>query len=71
MFHIDFRGCLTLSLDDIWPDGNAPEHPTAQDVIEVMKASGSKTQMMQEWSLDDDLVVGVCSEDGNDRSSWS
>jgi len=69
-FHIDFNGCLTLDVAEVWPDGDAPEHPTALDVINAMKATGNKARLLGEWNLDDDLIIAVCSDDGSDRASW-
>jgi len=46
-----------LELDEIWPDGDAPEDPTAEDVVEVMRDYGSS--LIRDWSLDDGLEIYI------------
>jgi hypothetical protein len=51
-----------LSIDDIWPDGDAPENPTAEDVIEAMREYGSPRTVACEWDLLDELTIHVGSK---------
>lgn len=61
---------LSLTADQIWPDGDWPENPTAKDVLEVMKNDASTpARLLSEWNLDDDIdmdvVVGTTSTHWN------
>jgi len=69
-FYIDFNGSFELDEDEIWPDGDAPPQPTAADVIKAMKQCGSKAGLIDEWSFADDLIIGICTADGDDRANW-
>lgn len=50
-FHIEWGGEADLSITEIWPDGNAPENPTREDVIAEMQKSGSASRLCSEWNL--------------------
>lgn len=57
---------FTLTVDQVWPDGDWPENPTAEDVLEVMKSDASTpARLLSEWDLDYglgmDVVVGTTS----------
>lgn len=69
-FFITFSGGTMVRLDEVWPDGDAPESPTSADVIEVMKKSGSKPDLLYDWSLADDLEITVDQGVGPDSASW-
>lgn len=51
-FHIEWGGEADLTVDEVWPDGDAPEHPAADDVIAVMRKSGSVSRLVGDWNLD-------------------
>lgn len=43
---------VTLSVDEVWPNGDAPENPTAQDVVNAMRESGGYPgAVMTDWGL--------------------
>lgn len=50
---------VELGVDEIWPNGDAPENPTPDDVIEVMKETHRAHPMTvtHEWRLIDTLYV--------------
>jgi hypothetical protein len=56
VFDIEWGGEASLSVQEIWPDGDAPENPTRDDVIAVMQKSGSLRRLLCDWNLD---VEGV------------
>jgi hypothetical protein len=58
-FDFDLSGYARLSVDDIWPDGDAPEDPTVADVEELIKKCGGKYRVIRDWDLDDDLDLTV------------
>ncbi len=51
----------TLSIEDIWPDGDAPENPTAADVKTFMESCGTKRWVLDDWGLLDDVTVNAYS----------
>jgi len=50
-FHIEWGGEAMLSVDEVWPDGDAPGNPTSEDVIAVMQKSRSVARLCNEWNL--------------------
>jgi hypothetical protein len=55
-FILVFPECA-LSVGDIWPDNDAPDNPTAQDVIGQMRKCGSVVRVIREWNLIDSFEV--------------
>ncbi len=57
-------GDVVLEVDDIWPDGYAPENPTPEDVVEQMaKCGGGAAIVAKEWNLLNEIeVVGPTGE---------
>ena len=51
-----------LTIEEVWPDGDAPENPTDQDVVEAMKNYGSPGMVIRDWALDDGLKICVNSD---------
>lgn len=56
VFKISFPS-MNLSVSEIWPEGDAPEHPTAEDVIDRMKDEGTPGRIAADWLLVDGLYV--------------
>lgn len=44
---------VDLDLDDLWPDGNAPENPTTDDVRELIRRDGGAHRVLNDWNLVD------------------
>lgn len=63
-FEIEFPP-VTLTIEEVWPDGDAPANPTAAQVAELLKRAG-----LAEWNLvpDEALVTKVSSEPGRDSA---
>jgi hypothetical protein len=65
---------IELTVDEIWPQGfEAPENPTAADVIEAMKESSGESirRLLMEWGFDSDLAVEVYRlGEPRDRAAW-
>jgi hypothetical protein len=53
-----------LSVTDVWPDGDAPENPTADDVAALLEKGGLKRNL-EDWSLMDGAVVTISVHDGH------
>lgn len=56
-FTIHIDGDFVLDLEQIWPDGNAPDEPTAEDVVKVLESCGSLFSVLNDWCLDPRVVV--------------
>ena len=57
-FHVEITGSQTLTVREIWPDGDAPDNPTVDDVIEVMRdCARSAEQLQRDWDLSFDIEV--------------
>lgn len=63
LFSFAFEGEVELSTSDIWPDGDAPPNPTAQDVVERIQARWRRMDgFLRDWNLADDVHLYVNSE---------
>ncbi len=56
-FEIEVSGNWNLTVGEIWPDGDAPERPTAQDVIAEVEKTGRISALVQGWNLEPDTVL--------------
>lgn len=68
---IDFEGSITLTVAEVWPDGDAPDVITAEAVKQVLLDSGSKRQVMDDWCLLQavDVSCGVMGRDPDGKVS--
>lgn len=57
-FSIDFGGSVDLDTAEVWPDGDAPEHPTLADVLTVMRRE-RRIDLLRDWGLSDSLEIMV------------
>lgn len=46
---------VVLETDDIWPDDDAPENPTAADVAARIRKDGGFPDVIGSWNLDSGL----------------
>lgn len=51
-FRIDIDGSFTLSVDQLWPDGDWPDEPTEDDVLALIEKEGGANCIIAEWDLD-------------------
>lgn len=52
-FHFEWGGSESLSIDQVWPDGDAPESPTTDDVIKALRSRGDFMESIaRDWNLD-------------------
>lgn len=47
-------GETELTVEEVWPDGDAPENPTAEDVATAMRSS--RGPVLSDWNLLPDEV---------------
>jgi hypothetical protein len=45
-----------LTVEEIWPDGDAPENPTLADVLEVVRKHG-RWAIARDWGFEDHVEV--------------
>lgn len=63
-FNFDFNGHAVLSVDEIWPDGDAPENPTAEDVQKMIEGMYfSMGGFLSDWNLDDVISLNITGRD--------
>jgi hypothetical protein len=61
---------ISISIDEyftkeeLWPDGDAPENPTAKDIVELIRKCGGVKRIIEDWNLDDTIECTVWG-DGN------
>lgn len=58
-FHLSFTADVSFDLDQIWPDGDAPENPTAEDVARVVRAEGGVLAVLRDWGVEDHLELTI------------
>jgi hypothetical protein len=51
VFTLTTPGDFDLSIDELWPDGDAPENPTAEDVKGLIEKCGGILQIIRDWDL--------------------
>jgi hypothetical protein len=55
-FTISLCGAEVLSIEEIWPDGDAPKNPTREDVAAVL-AKYSARDLILDWGIGVDVEV--------------
>ena len=58
-FSLDYSGSAVLTVDELWPDGDAPENFTEDDVRELIDDHGGPVAILRDWSMDDCLDLHV------------
>lgn len=59
-FYVEITtGTRRLTVAEIWPDGDAPDNPTAEDVKQEMNASGPLAYVISDWGFESDLHINV------------
>ena len=52
-FTIEINLCETFTIAEVWPDGNAPENPTADDVLAIfLKDPYDVHHTCKDWGLE-------------------
>lgn len=58
-FEITIDGSVVLDIDQIWPDGDAPENPNANHVMLLLCKDGRWLDNLVDWNLDDEFAPAV------------
>jgi hypothetical protein len=61
-FNLSLNIDVTLSVDELWPDGDAPENPTVADVENLIADSGGWSRILDDWNLMDPHHGGEVSD---------
>lgn len=61
-FDIILYGDYTLTEDQIWPNGDGPENPTEQDVVDAINTDGGPDEVVTRWNLSVDVTVDEVTE---------
>lgn len=66
--HFTLRYETQLAIGQLWPDGDAPTDPTAEDVAVLVDRHGGPWAVAWSWNLADRLLIagddGSCAEVG-------
>lgn len=52
-------GGHVLEPHEVWPDGDMPENPTADDVLAVFKRDGGGWRALRDWELSVEIKIYV------------
>lgn len=59
-FTLVFTGSVILTEGDLWPDDDAPENPTKEDVEELLEEyEYDIAGLIRDWNLEDEISVKV------------
>lgn len=50
---------VDLSMEELWPDGDGPEDPTEEDVVNLIKSEGGILEILNDWNLSELVKVYV------------
>ena len=59
MLHFSISYDVSYSVAEIWPDGDAPEDPTIDDVLGAITRCGGKRIILDDWGMTNDLELTV------------
>lgn len=55
-FNLSYVVQCELTVDDLWPDGDAPEEPTKQHVLELIRRDGGILEVLNGWALHENFA---------------
>jgi hypothetical protein len=58
-FRISIQIDEQFTKEDLWPDGDEPENPTAKDVVELIRKCGGVKRIIEDWNLFDYIECTV------------
>lgn len=58
-FTFEVSATMEVDADEIWVDGDGPEDPTLEDVLEEIKKCGGAQSVIYDWNLTEDLDLTV------------
>lgn len=58
-FTLTYSIMVDFSVDELWPDGDAPENPTADDVEGLIDSCGGWPRIISDWNLNEDATWSV------------
>ena len=70
-FHISYS--VELNEEEIYPDGDGPDNPTVQDVLQILRDYKNDAEIVEDWCLTPDesnnvvLVIAAIEKTGNEK----
>ena len=58
-FRLRYEVVCDLSIDELWPDGDAPDDPAEEDVEDLIEACGGWGRVLVDWNLDESAETAV------------
>lgn len=58
-FSLTYEVDAVLTVEELWPDGDAPANPTEADVLALVEKCGGWRTILREWDLDNDGIGHV------------
>lgn len=58
-FVIEYSIYTEMTVDELWPDGDAPENPKPADVEALINDCGGWDRIINDWCLRDDATTSV------------
>lgn len=58
-FEFSLECSVSLTVEQVWPDGDAPASPTAEDVAAVVRAAGGVREVLREWGLEYETTLTI------------
>lgn len=55
LFTVSISFDYDFSIDELWPNGDAPENPTVQDVVDLINKCGGVSKIICDWDIDRNL----------------
>ena len=57
VFFVSIEGNFGLTIEELWPNGDAPENPTREDVMKLLREQwpypeNAASGLMREWNLE-------------------
>lgn len=69
LISIDLESGVEYDSSQIWPDGDAPKNPTAQDVADLLHLEGR--QALTDWDLLADVRLSICVTTTSGRRTYA
>ncbi len=58
-FTFEVSATFEIDADEIWVDGDGPEDPTLEDVLEEIQKCGGPAAVIQDWNLTEEMDLTV------------
>ena len=66
----EYSGSVNMGERELWPDGDAPENWTLQDVVKLIVKDGGKFRILRDWNLTDALELNIRDQSDGLIGDW-